>query len=80
MLGLPSSPPPVPGSSSGVPSSMLTMTAFGSPYKFHFLWNLGYILTSIMKISRSNDVPILVEFSWSFLNDLIQFLKDNRID
>ena len=26
-----------------------------------FLWSLGYILTSIMQISHSNNVPILME-------------------
>ena len=31
------------------------------PDVFHYLWNLGYVLTSIMQISRSNDVSILVE-------------------
>ena len=31
------------------------------PDVFHYLWNLGYILTSIMQTSQSNDVPILVE-------------------
>ncbi|KKM74319.1 hypothetical protein LCGC14_1401500 [marine sediment metagenome] len=28
------------------------------PDVFHYLWNLGYILTSIMQISRSNDVRL----------------------
>ncbi len=43
------------------------------PDVFHFLWNLGYILTTIMKISRSNDVPILVE-SFKMTSDLFDVL------
>lgn len=43
------------------------------PDVFHFLWNLGYILTTIMKISRSNEVPILVE-SFKAASDLFDTL------
>lgn len=43
------------------------------PDVFHYLWNLGYILTTIMKISRSNDVPILVE-SFKAASDLFDVL------
>ncbi len=31
------------------------------PGVFQFLWNLGYILTSIIQISQSNNIPILME-------------------
>ncbi len=39
----------------------------------HYLWNLGHILTSIMQISHSNEVPILVE-SFKAGSDLFDVL------
>ncbi len=43
------------------------------PDVFHYLWNLGYILTTIMKVSRSSDVPILVQ-SFKACSELFDML------